>query len=152
MREEIERDVAAQAIIFAQGSAAAVEFRDPKAAIETLDALVLRPNAQVACLYDIKQQLFERYVRVPGTSCPTAPPPTGSHSWGALEMVQDGANARGELVGTLYIRRGMADVHQRLRIGLLVVLGLLPIAVAAAFHVSAGMQRSIASPLLQLAR
>ena len=152
MRNDIDRDVSAQARILAGGSAAAIEFRDRIAARETLDVMELRPNAEMACLYDLKDQLFEAYLRAEEVRCPSRPPAAKSHTWDHLQVVEDVVNPEGEKVGELYIRRAMLDVHRRLRIGLSVLAALLLIAIGAAFLVAGGMQRSIAMPLLELAR
>ncbi len=148
-RREIQEDVETQAELLADGSSAALEFRYDEVARQTLNVLRLRPHAQLACLYDKNGTLFERYQRDRGVACP-APVPQDDFGWDELHLTRP-VNSGGQQIGTLYIRREMGDVQQRLNIGVAIVVGLLLVSVGAAFLVAARMQRSIASPLLHLA-
>ena len=60
-RSEIARDTDAQARIVADGSAAAVAFRDERAASETLAALRLRPHITRGCICSVGGRLFATY-------------------------------------------------------------------------------------------
>jgi signal transduction histidine kinase/ActR/RegA family two-component response regulator len=56
-----------------------------------------------------------------------------------------------ERVGTLYIRRNLGDMYARLRVATGILVGLLLLAIVTALLMGTRMQRSIASPLLELA-
>jgi signal transduction histidine kinase/ActR/RegA family two-component response regulator len=149
-RSEIHEDIDAQARLVADNSAAPLTFADEQTAGETLAVLRLRPRVVMSCLYDSSGGLFATYHRDRGTSCPLVPPPGTTFTWRVLEVtvpVQSGIDR----VGTLFIRRELGDVAERLRVGLGTVAGLLAIAFVAAFLVAARIQRSISAPLLQLA-
>src|SRR5688572_33331681 len=57
-RAEIVRDMAAQARIIAENSAAPLTFRDEGAAGETLAVLELRPQVSMACLFTVENHLM----------------------------------------------------------------------------------------------
>jgi signal transduction histidine kinase/ActR/RegA family two-component response regulator len=147
---ELREDQVAQARIVSEAAAAAVEFDDVDAASETLSVLRLRPRIRVGCLYTPDAALFAEYRRRPTDGCPRLPPT-------ATEMTRDNfdvatsVESKGRIVGRLFIRRDLADLYSRLRIGIGTVLGLLLLAVAASFLIAARMQQSVVAPLLDLA-
>ena len=149
-RAEIVTDVEAQARIVGDNSTAPLIFGDEQAAGETLAVLSLRPRIEMACLYTLDGRLFATYHRDPDRSCPPAPPAASRAGWDLVEHVSDVQRA-GERVGTLYLRRELSDLYRRLRIGGFTAVGLLLVAIAAAFLIAQRMHRAIAQPLLSLA-
>ena len=78
MQSEIARDVRAQARVVLDNTAAAISFRDPEAARETLATLAANPHIQNACLFDGAGHLFAQFRTSPDARpCPPAPPPDG---------------------------------------------------------------------------
>src|SRR5690242_19047667 len=74
-RADMHADMVTQAHLVLDNTAAAVTFRDPNAAGETLDMLEIHPHTQLACLYLPDGQLFaSRVFRDPRDQCPAAPP------------------------------------------------------------------------------
>jgi hypothetical protein len=113
---------------------------------ETLAILRLRPRVVMSCLYDSGQRLFATYYRDPGSACPAQPPITTAFTWSTLEVAQP-VLAGPDRIGSLYIRRELTDVGDRLRVGMATVAGLLAVSFIAAFLIAARIQRSIAAPL-----
>ena len=151
-RSAIVGDMQAQTLLLADNIQVALTFKDNQVARQTLDVLRRRPQVEVACLYNGKDgTLFESYRRDPRLPCPLQPPVTSTLGWDAFEFSEPVIVAN-EQAGVLYIRRGMQDVLDRLIIGLWIVVGLLVFAIGAAFLVAGRMQRSFATPLLNLAR
>lgn len=149
-RSELAQDVEAQGLIVAENSAAAMTFRDEQAAGETLAVLSLRPRIAMACLYAANGRPFASYHRDQGTVCPAEPPPVTRLGWDLLESVTP-VQLGQERLGTLYIRRDLTDLYDRLRVGAVTAVGLLLLAIGAAFLTAQRLQRSIANPLLDLA-
>jgi signal transduction histidine kinase/ActR/RegA family two-component response regulator len=149
-RREITADVQAQARILGDNSAAALTFADEQTAGETLSALQLRPHVVVGCLYTNAGRLFATYLRDDERLCPPSPPARAQFGWERYDVIIP-VRLREERVGTLYIDRDLADVFNRLQVGIGTVLGLLAIAIVTAFLIAARMQRTIAAPLLHLA-
>ncbi len=150
-RTEIQNDMRAQTLLLADNSQGAISFKDNKVARETLDVLRLRPQVEVACLYNGRDgSLFESYRRDARLSCPLQPPVISDFGWEYFELNEPVVVA-GEQIGVLYIRRDMADLFARLQVGLWIVVSLVLFAISAAFLVAGRMQRSFATPLLNLA-
>jgi signal transduction histidine kinase/ActR/RegA family two-component response regulator len=149
-RSEIAEDIDAQGRIVAENSAAPLTFRDNQAAGETLAVLRLRPRIELACLYAPTGQLFASYQRDFTTVCPSVPPPASSFGWDTLQAVSPVRMGRDHL-GTLYIQRELTDLYDRLRVAGIAAGGLVLLAILTAFVIAYRMQRSISSPMLQLA-
>jgi methyl-accepting chemotaxis protein len=150
IRDEIALDLMAQARIVSETSAPALTFDDPKAANETLRILAIRPRVRLACLYDERNVLFERYERDAMDRCPEVPPTETRLGWTGYDVIWN-VMSGDDRAGTLYVARELSDVTDRLRIGTATVLGLLLLSIAMATAIGRGMQRSVATPLLDLA-
>jgi signal transduction histidine kinase/ActR/RegA family two-component response regulator len=146
-REDAIEEMQGQAKLVAENASSAVAFADPMVATETLNTLRSRPRVVVACVYS-DDDLFAAYERQNVRCATKVPEPTNTWSRVAMrEPVMSGTDQ----VGWLYVEREMSDVTARLRLGGGTVAGLLLLAVAVASLIASRMQRSIASPLLQLA-
>ncbi len=150
-RSEIQEDVAAQARIVAENSGAPLAFKDKRSADETLRVLEVRPRVEQGCLYTTDGELFSSYERDDTVPCPPKPVDAARFGWDRIEVVTP-VTVDNDRVGTLSIRRELSDVDNRLKVGGATVLALLLISIGVAYAISAGMQRSIASPLLHLAK
>jgi signal transduction histidine kinase/ActR/RegA family two-component response regulator len=146
-REDAVEELEGQARLVAENASSAVAFADPNVATETLNTLRNRRRIVVACVYS-GEDLFATYETQPARCQSRVPPPVNTWSRvGVRERVMSGADQ----VGWLYVEREMSDVTARLRLGAGTVAGLLILAVAVASLIASRMQRSIATPLLQLA-
>jgi len=149
-RSGVRQDMRAQAAIIAENSGAPLTFRDERVGADILAGLRERPHMEVACLYTSDGAVFASYRRPERRAeCPDAPAGT-RYGWDAFE-VSVPVTVNAEPVGTFYIRRSLRDMYARLRVGAATVLGLLLLAIGAAFLTGARMQKSIVTPLLQLA-
>jgi hypothetical protein len=117
--------------IVADGSAAAVAFRDDRAAGETLAALRLRPRITLGCIYATDGRLFATYRRDDTNRCPAMPPQDGAFGWGMLETIAP-VTLTGQRHGTLYVARELSDVRDRLLVGAMAIGALLVVAVLTA--------------------
>src|SRR5918996_2275347 len=149
-RSEAGRDMTTQSAIIAENSGASLAFGDDQVAREILGTLRVRPPVELACLYKRGGTLLTSYQREEGGACPMQPPGASSYGWRAFHVVTPVTIGR-DPAGTLYIRRGLGDMYARLRVAAATMLGLLLLAFGAAFLTCARIQRSIASPLLELA-
>ena len=149
-RSEIERDLAAQARILGENSAAAMTFGDTRAAGETLAALALRPRVRMSCLYTADAQLFATYHRGRETSCPSKPADGTTFGWIEAQLVLP-VTLNTTRLGTIVIHRELTDVYERLAVGLVALGVLLVICTTVAVGIGNRLQRSIAEPLLHLA-
>ena len=76
-RADMQTDLATQAQLVLDNTAAAVTFNDPDAAGETLEMLEIHPHTQIACLYLAGRHSCSRFAafRRPRTPARPAPPP-----------------------------------------------------------------------------
>ena len=148
-RQLIQSDVEAQAVIVAENSGAPLEFQDDRVGSEILRLLHVRPQIQAACTYSRDGAPFASYLKG-ADACPSTVPGRTTFGWRALEFVSP-IHANGRPVGTLYIRRDLADLYARFWVGGGILLGLLLLAIGAAHLTGTRMQRFIAEPLLDLA-
>ena len=149
-RSEIERDLAAQARILGENSAAAMTFGDTRAAGETLAALALRPRVLMSCLYTTDGRVFATYYRGHETSCPVKPDDGTTFGWTEARFALPVTLGSARL-GTIFIRRELTDVYERLLVGFAALAVLLIICTTVAVAIGNRLQRSIANPLLHLA-
>ena len=149
-RGELTRELAALAELILDNSQAAIEFRDPLAARETLQSLAASPHLRAACLYDATGRLFAdfRMAQVPECS-PSAPADGFQFRPNRLDLTSGGSLA-GRRFGTLTLRTDLQILTSRLRMQVLVVVGLLIAALAVALILSARLQALVSLPLLSL--
>ena len=150
-RREISRDLSAQARTIGENSTAAITFEDPRSAGETLAVLEIHPNVEYACMFRADGSPFATYFREAAGTCPPVTGDALDVGWRQARIVApiDFANRR---IGTVLIVRDLNDVIERLRIGGGILTALLVLAVALAALIGHRMQRTIADPLLALAK
>jgi signal transduction histidine kinase/ActR/RegA family two-component response regulator len=150
--EELQRNLSTRARLVADLSEPVVVFEQPTQ--ETIQPLQVDANIGLVCLYAVKDaEILARLERA--GRCPDrAPAPEDVGFWWTyVEELQPVWDRTGkDVVGWLYIQRGLLDVFDRLRVGGVTVLGLLLLAIAAAFVISSRLGGVIAAPLLDLAQ
>ena len=151
-RREIREDVLAEATVIPENFVSGLTFDDAKVVDETMDLLKIRPHVRFACVYTTKGSLFGSYRRAGEPECSPKPPPLSESTFGwntyeVLAPVNDGS----ERVGTFYLSRDLRDVHRRLTVGIVTIIGILVLSVAAALALARRMRRSVSEPLLGLA-
>jgi signal transduction histidine kinase/ActR/RegA family two-component response regulator len=150
-RSDLRRDLTAAVNLLAENSGAPLMFRDEQVARVILSGLRYQPRIVTACLYDQNGAVFSRYQRPAGAACPASPVSVGRLGWDALELVGP-VMVNEKRVGSIYVRRDLTDLYERLRVAGLTALGLLLVATAGALLMTTRLQQSIAVPLLTLAR
>ena len=154
-RKDMVRDLTTLADIVAQNSTAALSFRDPSAAQDTLQGLKARPTITAAAIYDAEDRFFVRY------------PPDGKADEGgavflplrerdSAEFVAGGLAVfrpvvlNGDEIGTVYLRSDLSELTGRIKVQAFTVTTVFLISGAAAFFLSSGLQRLISRPILDL--
>ncbi|HEX6162257.1 MAG TPA: histidine kinase dimerization/phospho-acceptor domain-containing protein, partial [Vicinamibacterales bacterium] len=150
-RADMQADLATQAQIVLENTAAAITFRDPDAAGETLEMLELHPHMQLACLYLSTGELFAfRVFRDRVDVCPTAVSP-GFHLT-PDRMLVTAELQRGRSPGARLLVAADLEAHQaRLEtqataVGILIAVGLV-----ISFLLSTLLQPIVARPIAALA-
>ncbi len=135
---------------------AALAFRDPQAARETLASLQAQPRVMSAVLYDAQNHIFAGYTRLSSAEPLHSPPPLTPRHMGIstssnrLRIFQP-VTLNGEVIGTIFIQRDLEDLKDStfrfLGIDLAVLLGSLFVA----WLLSLGFQRILTDPIRDLA-
>jgi signal transduction histidine kinase len=113
-RSQKAREVRVQAQIMAASVAAAVDFNDPKAAQESVNALMVNPDVEAAAVYGSGGR------KLAGFSRPDAPTPTmrsqlqepqfeGSHLFVVVPVLENGA-----AIGSVYLRSTTESPQRRI--------------------------------------
>jgi diguanylate cyclase (GGDEF)-like protein len=150
-RALLQNRLSTLADVVGQNSTAALNFNDPPAAVEVLEALRAEPPVISACMYELSGELFAQYRRDKTASeCPRILahyPPANPDRPRVLRPVM----RRSELVGTLVLTSDLQDLHKR-RKHLLLVAALLALAALIVGGISGALlQRKISRPILDMA-
>ncbi|MEO5989539.1 MAG: response regulator [Candidatus Eisenbacteria bacterium] len=152
-RNSMSRDLAILGDVIANNSTAALTFDDATAAREALSALRAQRHVMSACIYSKDGMPFATYRRDPGEtpawpSRSAAGPVRVANNWLA---VQRPVSLADEIIGTVYIRSDLLEMHARIRrYGLIVALVILTASLVALLLAST-LQRLISAPVLHLA-
>jgi len=150
-REELVRDVRAEAEIIAENSAAAVVFEDAKSAREILQALRLAPAIEEASLNSGDGRQLATFRRRPdaGNVPPLAPGRLGLTEWNVIDLYHP-ILVNGEPRGMVHIRASLRPVYVRVveLLEMVWVVGLVSLLIS--FIILARLHRSITGPLARL--
>ncbi len=149
-RTFIERDVASQARVVSANVAPALVLNDEDAVGEAVSAFELRPPVVMACVYGADRRLVATYHRERSGRCPDESSVSSSFTFQEARFVIPITYA-GSRMGTLFVHRDLADMRERMLVGLGTVAGLVAVCTVVALAVGALLQRSIVEPMLQLA-
>ncbi len=150
-KEEMKRDLASFADVFAGSSTAALTFGDPKTANEILRSVSPRTSIVAIALYDAKGHLFAQWRRNPGTRFPPAPEPDGSHFDDNALVAFRPVLLDGDRLGTVYLRSNLKELRDRVWTQALTVGFVFLAAGIVALLLSSWLQRLISGPILALA-
>ena len=152
LRRSMGDDLMTQAEILAHNSTAALVFEDAVAAKEMLSALSAKAEVEAAALYTIEGAELAVYGNVP----------TAVHHDGALQLepgvrfgveyleVVRTVELDGRQVGWLYVSSNTDQWYARIRLYLLLVVGLCAFTGLLTVPVSSRLQRLASEPLLSL--
>jgi signal transduction histidine kinase/ActR/RegA family two-component response regulator len=152
-RADMEIDLSTQAGLVLDNTAAAMTFRDPEAARETLEMLSINPHIQIACLYLQSGALFAEasFHDVTADSCPASVSPGARFTANRLEVVEQ--LRRGADQGsTLFIASDLDAHRARIRTQAAAVAAILLAGLLLAFLLSQLLQNIVAAPIASLAR
>jgi signal transduction histidine kinase len=141
-----------RANILASNSTAALAFRNPEDASQVLHALKTDPGMIAAALYDQQGRLFATYpASVPPGAVPPAPGPVGHRFEHSYLIVSQPVVEDGLRLGTLYLKSGLRELDDRLRVDAMVLFLAVVGSIVVAFALSTWLQSRIAQPVLALA-
>ncbi len=138
--------------IVGQNSTAALNFNDPPAALEMLEALRAEPPVVSACLYESSGQLFAQYQRrhkARNCSPILAEIPAANREYPSVNRP---VMRHAELVGTLLLTSDLQDLDKRRKHLLLVAAFLAVLALIVGGVSGTLLQRKISRPIFELAQ
>ena len=154
VRQELLKETHLLADVVASNSAAALAFKDPKAAAETLDALSSETHVISGRIYTSQRSTFTSYVRQGATVVnipPIAPAPGDQFTGNTLRVVRQIRDREGAL-GYVFLERDTEEVNSRLVRYALIALVVLLVSLALAFFLAKKLQRVISRPMFALAQ
>jgi signal transduction histidine kinase len=154
-RNELIRNLEAEAEIVGANSVSALTFNDPASAATTLQSLQRSTDILAAVLTDSDGTQFATY-GVPSqdeTESHRLAAGEANHAWssGTHVVVAHRVVFQGKTVGTVTISANLTEIRPRARQYLLIACGILLICMAAAVAISYRSRRLIAEPVIALA-
>jgi len=155
-QQKIARDLGVVGEGLAINVAPALDFSDPQAACEILEALRTRPNVVSVSIFGGDRVPFVTYPcgqALPG-SVPAARATSGSgyafeDEW--LVVYRDVVNREGDRLGSLFVRSDMKDLRLRQRSFAGIVAVVLLVSLTLAFLLASRLQSVVSRPVLHLA-
>ncbi len=153
-RSNFQRDTATLALVIANNSTAALEFKDDQAATEVVGALRAKPTVMAASLVWPNGTIFAYFGKAEdSTSLSQFPAPSESRFTGGQLLTTQPVFFQGKKVGTLFLRSDYQRTFLRLlAIYGLVVLGIVVVSIGLATFLSSRLGRAITNPVLALAQ
>ena len=150
-REDVENDVATQALLISRAVTPALQFHDPDSAQMYLELLRHQPDIIEAAIYDEKGQLFASYQRNMDTeiSASMLTGLEGTRVQNDSLVLHKRIIADNEIVGTVFVRMQyslMANLLGNLAIAIASIL----LAVVVSLGISLFLHKSVIGPLLSL--
>ncbi|HMC75804.1 MAG TPA: ATP-binding protein [Vicinamibacterales bacterium] len=153
LRLDMVSEVGATARLVLENSSAALNFDDENAARETLATLATVPRLRLACLYDVRGNLFASWPSgAESANCPQqAVADAVMFTAGRLDYSSSGFLA-GKKFGSVVLRSDTGVLMSRLKMQAVVTGFLLVAALGFAWMLSFRLQALVSDPVLQLAR
>ncbi|MGC2646691.1 MAG: ATP-binding protein [Candidatus Sulfotelmatobacter sp.] len=156
-RQGLARTLSAQADIVGSNSVAAILFNDPQSASNTLSALKSSQSVTAAGIFTLDGKPFATYTRDNGVNILSLPNLPGDqvetyHFSNTHLLLVRKIMFQGKPVGLVYIRADLREIDQRLKRYAAIALAVLLLSLVAALLVSSLFGRSVARPIVNLAR
>jgi signal transduction histidine kinase/DNA-binding response OmpR family regulator/HAMP domain-containing protein len=147
-REQLSRDLAAQAAILADNCTAAIAAGDRDSATRTLAALKAKPEVARAVLYDIDGHVFAQFTG----NTPSKASRGADTMWLPSSVIEGhhGMSLEGRQLGRVYITSDLRDWYARAWQSLGAAGSLLVVAALLAYLLSDRLHRLVTGPIAQL--
>jgi PAS domain S-box-containing protein len=151
-REMMRRQISTLGQIIATNSTAALAFDDQQDAAEILNALKAETNIKAAALYDEDGKLFAKYPAVIHSFyLPRYPGRLGYYFNDPFLEGFHVVEQNGMRLGTIFLRTDMQAMYERFMLYGIIAIIFIIISFVFAWAISKKLQRSISTPILQLA-
>jgi signal transduction histidine kinase len=151
-RASLVRNVTSLADIVGANTTAALAFKDPQSAGETLKGLAAESHIVFARIFAADGSAFAGYSRNRAQEQPPLPGQDGHHfTLRNLDLVQ-AIHLEGKRIGTIYLRSSLREMYRRLLEYAGIFAFVMFASSALAFLLSSRLQRFVSDPILQLAK
>ncbi len=152
-RRTLVEQLGRTAQILADNSSAALSFRDPASAAQTLRSLATDPHMLAAAIYDQRGEVFATYRAANSAAVPVIPAtaaPEG-HRFGqaSLELFRS-IKLADEQAGTIYLVSDLAEIDARLFRYVLIAAPVLLVSLLVAWLLARRLHPLITRPILHL--
>jgi signal transduction histidine kinase len=152
-RQYVAEDIGSTAGVVADNIKAAVAFKDPVAADETLASLRAKPHVASACVFDLDGTVLAAFSRSNSSpACPDEVRADGDYHDRRGLLVFRPVRIDGTRVGTLFLRRTFQDLDRHFELQSALLIAVLAVALSAALLLSNRLQRIVSAPIIALAR
>ena len=154
MRSFKRETLQSQTAMLAFNCTGVLSFKNAPAAEKLLSSLQSQPTVKFACLYRNNGKVLATYAGTPGIVPPESVPQGNVSRFtdgGDVEVVHQVMD-HGEPVGTLYLLASASDLRHQLQAYAKIVAGVSFIALAVSFLLARRLQRSITTPIQELAQ
>jgi PAS domain S-box-containing protein len=150
-RETLQDDLSAQADVLGLAVGPALEFDDPKAAMEYLDLLRAKPNINSAAIYTAKGALFATYSGTADTHTefPKIPEADGYKIRGSEVVLSKRVIANNEILGTVYFSAAYEPSRRLWNYAAILALALAG-SLAMTVLTFMRMQKTVTGPILDV--
>ncbi len=154
VRQQLVTRLTSLATVIGANCTAAISYGDAARGTENLETLSTEPHVQAAAIYLTNGTVFAAYHRTGPRAAPydrAAPHPAGVTFENGAISVGVPILLDGDRLGTVYVRGDTAELAERLRRYLTIVLAVIVAAALGALLVAGRLQRIITGPILSLA-
>jgi signal transduction histidine kinase/DNA-binding response OmpR family regulator len=152
LRKAMVRTLDAQAAMLTSAVQAEMEFGNHQEAEKTLASLKADSHIQAAAIYKDDGELFAVYPKSLSPATLPVPNPRKDTSYftgNALELFRQ-VSKEGRVVGTVFIRSDLADIHSRFTFAAQVLGGIAILVFGFVVLAAFSLQKQISTPLLAL--
>ncbi|MCP4614080.1 MAG: PAS domain S-box protein [Planctomycetes bacterium] len=153
-RQQLVCDLNTHADIIGDNCKAALAFSDEEDAEHILSAVKAKNSTVFACIYDKQDRIFAQYQRIDIPEKIQPPQPKKDCHYfedGSLSVFKK-IELDGEMIGIIYLRDDMSEIHSRLSRDIIVAGITLLIVLVIAYFLSSNLQKVISTPILSLAK
>jgi PAS domain S-box-containing protein len=151
-RKELVERIGGIAEVIAEQSTASLDFSDPKAAEQVLNALNTEPEVVAGCIYDRDGHVFAEFTRAGDTKFIPPPQHLNGHEFtsGRMHLFRP-ITEGGENIGTIYVESDLQELPRMVGRYVEIAGMVFGVSLLAALILSSRLQRVVSNPILHLA-
>ncbi len=153
IKKQMRDELAITGTIISNRINAALVFNNNSVALETLNALSANSAIRLACVYDMKSNIFAKYYagNSTNTSCPAITSPRMFFTKDRLKLYREiNDNFDQSLIGILYIESDLSKISSYIVKQTIIALSILLLSLVIAYILARKLQNIISQPISML--